>query len=382
MQVFRDLIQAHPTSAGLEAFLESEEGGRLRVVREGALCLIRYEKGLSDFSKAHVPWFRSVVWDTVANRPLSVAPPRKVRRHEEGAEDAAWEVEWRVQPLLDGVMVNVYRTAEGWGMATRSRLGASGYFYSSKPFSQLFQEALGVADLEAWGMALQGPKGAAETAVFYSFLLQHSENRNVTPIHRNAVYLIHRGAVGVDGSLTWDDFPTELPQATLAVEQAEPPMALSWTDQGQVWRDGKGGRVVDRRAAWQRVKEMRGNDASDIARFLRLYHAGVLAEYVGYYPEEEPFMRHHVQWMHRITRELFATYRAMYVRRCVTKEGVDRMWWPHVHQLQMIFQKSRRALTIIDAADYLRLAPWHRVAHLIRKGQAGAVQADEEEDSA
>jgi hypothetical protein len=380
MQVFRDLILAYPTSAQLEAFVESEEGGRLRIIdRKEGQCLIRYEKGLSDFSKPHVPWFRSVIWDTVANRPLSIAPPQKLRHYAtENGQESDWEVHWRVQPLLDGVMVNVYRTAEGWDMATRSRLGASGYFYSSKPFSQLFLEALnGVSSLEEWGQGLVKPEVGA---IFYSFLLQHCENRNVTPIHHNVVYLIHRGTVGADGCVEWDDFSADLPQGVHRVESAEPPMALSWTDQGQVWRDGKGGRVIDRRAAWKRVKDMRGNDASNIARFLRLYHQGLLAEYVGYYPEEEPFMRHHVQWMHRITRELFATYRAMYVRRCVTKEGVDRMWWPHVHQLQMMYQKSRRALTIIDAADYLRHSSWHRVAHLIRKAQAEG-DLDEEASS-
>ena len=352
--LFRDLIARFPASADLEAFLESEEGGRLRIIdRAEGVCLIRYEKGLSNFDLPHVPWFRSVTWDTVRNRPLAIAPPRK-QSHLDG--DLIY------QPLLDGVMVNMYVRGDTWGMSTRSRLGASGYFYSSKPFSQLFLEALqGFSTLDEFAASLR-----TDGTVCYSFLLQHTESRNVTPITENAVYVIHRAVIDAEGGVAWEDVPVP-PCGTRAVEPLPPPV-LSWVDQGRVGRDGQGGRVVERRPEWVHVKMLRGNDASDLARFLRLYHGRVLAEYVGYYPEEEPYMLHHSMWMHTLTRQLFHLYRDVHVRRVV--KTVDPMWRPHLHELQRKYLAMRVPLTLVDVAEYLRLAPWHRVAHLIRRLQA------------
>ena len=84
--IFTNLVSKHGDWASLSAFLQSEAGGAIRVVqKEGErYAILRYVKGTSDLSaqrkdshsvgvdllnKEWVPWMRSVVWDTLTNRP-------------------------------------------------------------------------------------------------------------------------------------------------------------------------------------------------------------------------------------------------------------------------------------------------------------------------
>ena len=70
-QPFRDLIEQFPTWETLGPFLKSAEGGFLRIIGISPLVLIRYQKGESNFDISHVKFFRSVVWNTETNRPVS-----------------------------------------------------------------------------------------------------------------------------------------------------------------------------------------------------------------------------------------------------------------------------------------------------------------------
>ena len=65
------------SAEGAEALfthLESPEGGSLKVVRSKEhthLAIIRYVKGVSDMKHTNTHYFRSVVWNTESNRPVS-----------------------------------------------------------------------------------------------------------------------------------------------------------------------------------------------------------------------------------------------------------------------------------------------------------------------
>ena len=137
---FRDLCAAHPTWADLSSYLVSEAGGKLRVVepKESSLAIIRYTKGVSNFELEHVRAFRSVVWNKDTNRPVCVAPVKA----EKGEPEAATSL--LVSDFVDGTMINAWRTAAGGDaqIATRTSLNAVGTFYSSRNFSELFNDAL------------------------------------------------------------------------------------------------------------------------------------------------------------------------------------------------------------------------------------------------
>ena len=74
--IFSELRSKYVTWPALSSFLTSEDGGSLRIddnsTHENPFALIRYVKGKSNLALPHVRACRSVVWDTIENRPVSV----------------------------------------------------------------------------------------------------------------------------------------------------------------------------------------------------------------------------------------------------------------------------------------------------------------------
>ena len=143
--VFHDLRERYPTWEQLQEYLESEEGGLFRVAdHTDNLFLIRYEKGVSNMDLPHSKWFRSVVWDRTTHSPVSVAPPKTSTLdfpcHTRQDAVAAGII---CQEQLDGFMINCFKRAgdDTLYITSRSRLNASGYFYSPKTFRHLFVES-------------------------------------------------------------------------------------------------------------------------------------------------------------------------------------------------------------------------------------------------
>ena len=140
LTVFRELRSEYTTWPELQAFLTSAEGGCLRIViskDDPTLVIVRYVKGVSDFSKAHVASFRSVVWNTETNLPVSVAPVKAQ------PGEPALGTPLRITDFVDGVMIQAWHgTGTGTTLATRTSIGARGNFYSKRSFAELLEDAL------------------------------------------------------------------------------------------------------------------------------------------------------------------------------------------------------------------------------------------------
>ena len=143
--IFKDLTTVYSTWNELRQYLESDAGGRFRVVdKKDDLCLIRYQKGHSRMDLPHSKWFRSVVWNTATNQPISIAPPKvsmynmPFNTFQEIRDNSIV-----CQEQMDGFMINCFRKVgdETLYITSRSKLDAAGHFYSSKSFRTLFIEA-------------------------------------------------------------------------------------------------------------------------------------------------------------------------------------------------------------------------------------------------
>ena len=183
LSVFHTLGEKYPTFAELETYLRSPECGQLRSVSTIAsgsspLVIFRSVKGVSDAKQEHVKWFRSVIWDTVTNRPVCVAPPKADTTPVPTGESSKLAL---IQDFLDGTMINVFRTfaePDRLQIATRTSLGANGKFYGASSFEQMFNDALAVAGLNREKLCSLLPSPTEDKpSVFASFVLQHPEHR-------------------------------------------------------------------------------------------------------------------------------------------------------------------------------------------------------------
>jgi hypothetical protein len=366
LNCFADLAAKYDSWENLCTFLTSEEGGKLRIIQpaDSDFALIRYTKGVSNFTLNHVPAFRSVVWNKKTNRPVCVAPVKA----QEGVvvpEDTAV----RVTDFVDGTMINAFRVADDVpaAMATRSSLGANGKFYSERTFAELFDDALkSVGGSQAFlDSVLKGGE-------FVSLVLQHREHKTVGPIAYNRVFVTYFGSVDQAGVVTMSstEMPERLasyvpevfedgaklgdyttgegdgshspqPSKLTAVNMVAVNKQRGYTWQGLVFQDltsSKRWRV--RNHDYMMVRSLRGSEANSMERFLRLRAGGLVKKYLSYFREENQLMWGFEEALRKRTTDLYNAYIEMNKLKQKGMRDLPYCLRPHVYALHGLYLKS------------------------------------------
>ena len=397
--IYKNLINQYPSFQDLRSYLESEEGGLFRVVDNDIshdLCLIRYEKGVSNMDLPHSKWFRSVAWNTRMNLPVCIAPPKSSCEPfpYTTCMDAA-KNGMRCEEQLDGVMINCFRVAgnDKLYITTRSSLYAAGHFYSPKSFRTLFMEAYLRTDKKETledsiqcdtSMITPNPL-MGEYAIFYSFLLQHKEHRIVKKIHDNNVTLLQMGTIYQDGHIFISDNPCNhmvsfpIPEINQSIDEwflhnfnQQP-----YDFQGVVFKDSIGNRWRFRTEKYKMVKSLRGNQASDMERYAQLFVQNLQYTYLDYYPEDAMSFALQSACITTIIETIYRIYVELHIVKskptAEVLDGIDKMYHPHLYALHGIYltqlRPANKKITVDHIRSYFHKLPWQRIAFLLRKTQ-------------
>jgi len=346
--IFSDLTETYPTWDALRMYLMSAEGGKLRVMSSETddLAVIRYTKGVSDFSKSHVRWFRSVVWNKVTNSPVCVGP---VKAEKGNAEPC---VSLRVTDFLDGTMINVFRTDQGVRLATRTSLDAKGTFYSARSFAELFDDAF--RSLGGWKEYMESVLAVGE---FASFVLQHPEHKTVLSIAQPRVYVAYTGSIAGD-EVTMTSLPSEWHDRLAAYApqvyeesvifethgdsyQMMRDQKLGYSWQGMVFQELDGSRRWRiRNPAYTAVRALRGSESNAMERFLRLRNEGTVKKYLEHFRDESNEMWGFEKSLRERTAELYTAYTEMNKLKTKTMKQLPYCLRPHVYALHGLYLSS------------------------------------------
>ena len=396
IHLFEEWRTRYPEWRDLQAYLESEEGGYLRIVDQSdTACIIRYDKAHSRMDLPHVPWCRSVIWDKVRHLPVSVAPPKASAEPcpymgygltVEEAKKAVSKGRLCVEEYADGFMIQVYRLHGDPTpyIATRSRRDASGTFYSAKTFRTLFVESCGMdslcAEIET---ETEGKDEESEVPVahFWSYVVQHPEHRVVTPFTLPRAHLIQRGQVSATGAVTLcDGFLSLAMDPTTWSSQGNLQEAIRiecqtrpWWFRGVVLKDTTGQRWRFRSEKYMAIRALRGGEANVYERYARIFTQNLSATYFEYYPEDMiPFSLCGV-FMNDIIHMLHRMYLLIHVRKSATFAQIHRVYRPHLYALHGVYltalRPEKKCVTDQDIRIYLMSQPPARIAFLIRQHQ-------------
>jgi len=372
---FSALTNTYATWDALRIFLLSEEGGNLRVMttEDDDLAIIRYTKGVSDFTKEHVPFFRSVVWNKTANAPVCVAPVKA----QKGNADAGVAV--RATDFVDGTMVNAFRTAEGVRIATRTSLDARGTFYSSRSFAELFGDAF-----RSVGGTTKFLESVLAEGEFASFVLQHPEHKTVLSIAQPRVYLTYFGHVSDDG-VSMSSLPSSWPERLSAYApqvyedevtfddhkesyQMMRDKRLGYSWQGMVFQEMAGPRRWRiRNPAYTAVRALRGSESTPMERFLRLRNEGTVKKYLEHFRDESNQMWALESTLRERTQELYTAYKEMNKLKTKTMKQLPYCLRPHVYALHGLYLASLPKDGTRAPADQVKPILKERVVEYVNK---------------
>ena len=373
---FKELVTTYPTFEDVKTYSEQQH---LRVI-DGAnrYAIVRYDKAYQSTQTMANGFFRSVVWDTVTNRPVCVAPPKACEQALVACEQTSEQVPtpYRCEEFLEGVMVNAFLDASGTvQLATRSKMGATGIFYSRRSFQDLLVDALQQKGINT----IQEIKQILGTHTFASFLLQHPEHRIVSRITVPSLYLIHRGSVSADGTVHIEEVSEgDFAIPTVPIPENTSPEALviqlaeqrGWQWQGLVFKDGQGTRWRFRSKAYTMVRTLRGESPRQDVQFLNLRGKGMMETYLYYYPEEKDAMWELEGSLRNLTQNLYQQYVSCHIKHQVKFADLPAFWKPHVFTLHSLFlgtlKQKGHFIRKQEVIQYMNHLPIPRVLHLFK----------------
>jgi hypothetical protein len=398
VNVFNELRAKYSTFESLKGFLESEQGGYIRVIDTlpmKNLCILRYDKQLSNFNLPHTKWFRSVVWDTEKNMPISVAPSKSSNEEDFNVnQDINEYVSSGVycQEFIEGFMINCFKMTgdKGFYITSRSCFDATGNFYSDKSFRELFNDVItNSCDntnnfLDKYNNDTNEEKG--ELSRFYSFIVYHPEHRIVSKVETPGYKEVHSGIVYSDGRVVIQD-RLDIPKIQGLSENQDKKSIQEyiqeflsekdWEFQGLVFKDLSGNRWRFRNEKYQMVKSLRGNNPNPLTRFVQMFQQNITKKYLEFYPEEATYFEVYNLLLFTLTNTILSYYKSLHVYKTVIKEEIDKMYWPHLYNLHGQYlanlREKKQALSVIDVHLYLQKQPWQRVVFLMKKfmGEVG-----------
>lgn len=354
---FESLRQRFPEFAELRAHLESVEGGSLRCVEsEAPYVVFRYTKDKT----AATGVFRSVVWDTVKNVPVCVAPFRA----NEGMPPVNVQLS-ATEDFVDGFMMNAWVGSDGvLHVATRTQIDGDNKFYSDKTFGEMFDECLTASPLKTREALCQEltvlRNDSTAASAFASFVLQHPEHRVVAKIQNPFLYLVHLGTVSSSGRVDISERATNWPQKFGRLQVPSYPVRKfqseqeiddllrrtsvqrGWRWQGLVFKDGQGRRWRLRTPTYTMMRELRGAEAGDMERFFRLRASRKVMDYLKHYSEERDAMWAYEQTLRARTADIMAAYADVHKAHAVAFKDLPEAYKPAVFMLHMKWRNELR----------------------------------------
>lgn len=375
-----NLKQEYPTWDALRTYLEAEQ---FRIVNGGRYAILRYVKSKTNKQNPHIRWLRSVVWDTHLHLPVCVAPPKA-----EVSEIPTGDQSLTIQDFLDGTMVNCFRTVDDpttLHLATRTQLGANGTFYSTRPFSALFDDALKEMRLTHADILSMLPFPTQEQpASFASFLLQHPEHRIVARIWIPKLYVVHIGTVKSDGVFTMSEtLHTTYPK--LAISPYPMTGFATKTDlaayfdsvcafkggffQGLTFKDSTGHRWRLRNPNYEHLRNLRGGEAEDMARFLRLRVERKIKEYLTHFAEDYDRFWSFETKLRSATEQIYHSYQTVHKLRLQPLSQLPKEIQPFVFRLHShylnILKPRNEVVRKKDAVEVVNSSPAFELRRLL-----------------
>ena len=304
-----------------------------------------YRNNNYDYQKN--PWLRycrGAVINTKTNRLICV-PPQKADIDDDLMKHIeTFNEEYTYEPLIDGTMINMFYHNDQWMIATRSNIGAKNSWDSKQPFNKMFLDVNG----EEWFQHLN-------KEYCYSFVLHHMDNRIISPIQENAIFLIENHHITENGIVKKDLH--EIPMITNIFKLTK---TMLNDYQGDLFYPVKGFTIKtgEKRMNWinpnyNYVKALKMNYNNKFLNYIALRQHKLLNEYLTYFPEEGYLFNEYRNSFNRIKIKLYESYVSRFIKKEIKNKDIEYPLRPLVYELHNHYHKSGEKITIKTVSDYM-----------------------------
>lgn len=291
--------------------------------------ILKYDKNfLTDDRTETIGLFRSVV--IKENTIVCFSPPKSLsdqafcEKHED--MDGCYGEEF-----IEGTMINVFfdKTLDDWEISTKSTIGARNSFFRDgevtydKTFRYMFLDAADACNLDFDNL---------NKDYCYSFVLQHPDNRIVTPFNVKRIYLIECYSINnvthtvtrIESTKTKELFAKSTikfpcvydKQTTLNMKVNMHLGTVDYKIMGLIIKHKESGdRMKIRNPSYEYVRNLKGNQPKLQYQYMVLRKEGKVNEYLKYFPEVGERFSMFRKQIHNYTQQLYDNYRMCYIKK-------------------------------------------------------------------
>jgi len=327
----------------------------LKVIKYRDLIIVKnyYDKPLTfggdnDYWKMYC---RGAIIDTIKNKVICLPPVKSI------LTDMDYTFVGETQSLVDGTMINLFHKNEQWLLATRSEIGGHNKWINKKSFKKMFEEC---CDIDM---------NLLDKDCSYSFVMRHKENRNVSPVKENEVYLVevykfnyHLPTKGIE-RLTLDQYPSNIQKInTLCLQSISNMESMENNYEIKGYTIKKGNRrykIVN--PEFERVKNLKVNMNNELLNYIELRKNGNLKEYLKYFPEHSKLFDNYRGKIHNLSNELYSNYKDCFIFKKKDKKELPYHLKPFVNEIHKNYLKNKKPTTWQDIKDYIHGLPPKRL---------------------
>jgi hypothetical protein len=324
--------------------------------------------------------YRSVIVNMDNLQVVCVAPRKSIYRY------PLLDNKYRFEEFLDGTMINLFYDGKNWEIATRNIIGANTKFYqdATKTFNIMFFESLALCNVDLNNINKQ---------FVYSFVMQHPENRIVTPFLKPQLYLVETYEIipGQDtteikgytmSSPSCNTFVDELKKQfnetgilypktyNLTFDECKQQYAsnhTSFTIPGFIVKNEENvfERYKQRNPIYENVRLLRGNQPKSLYLYLHNRKQKSLSNYIKYYPEEVPKIKQYEKMVNTMIRNIYEDYVSCFITKQKKIPDCPYNLRPHIYSLHEKYLthyvgKPKQYIKMSDVTDYFNELPEQR----------------------
>ena len=302
------------------------------------LSLIKYnhKTNIDNFTKL----FKSIIVDQKTNKIVCISPMKSIKCD----HNILLNNDVQISRMYDGTMINVFYHNNEWILSTRSFIGAKNYWNknSKKSFKDMFNECFNQYD-------------ELNKTHSYSFVLQHKDNSNITPVLENKVILVEE----YDSELNRLDL-NENNYSFLCVKTYKNYHELKMVEK-DIHKYDKGYNIINNNYRnvyitedYKYIFDLKPNQNNKMFIFLTLYKQRKLNEYLKIYKNDKELFEMYKNKYEIMRNELYSNYCNHFIKKNIVTKDVPYQLKPIIHELHDIYRSTGQKINYKLINDYLK----------------------------
>jgi len=316
------------------------------------LLLVKYYKD-KEYDFVENPWLRycrGAVINTETNKVVCLPPPKAYPVNDIATVMEVDTPTKEYQLLIDGTMVNLFYHNNEWVFSTRSSIGANNSWDGKVSFRKMFEEAV---SSDKWMDNLQKDYS-------YSFVLVHKNNRIVSPVVENNVYLVENYKIGE----TIERVPLDTIEGienvmTFTLEKLSSYMDpnLQFSVKGFTVKNETSKRLRWLNPMYEYVSNLKMNYNDKLLNYIGLRRNGTLREYLNYFPEDSYEFSRYRDSFQNIKMDLLKHYSDHFIHKTLDKKDIPYEFKPLLYELHGDYFRTGDSRNERIVGDYLHSLP-------------------------